>query len=84
MADNFLNNYALQNNITLPKITNEAYELLNNYYWPGNVRELRNVIETAVALNTKDTLTINAFTNLISNPIVELKNYTDHRGKGSY
>jgi sigma-54 specific flagellar transcriptional regulator A len=34
----------------IPKITNEAMEVLMNHTWPGNVRELENAIERAVAL----------------------------------
>lgn len=71
LIDHFLNNYSTQNNITVPKITNDAYELLNNYYWPGNIRELKNVIETAIALDTKGILTPASFTNLISHHKIE-------------
>ena len=67
LIDNFLNIYSKNNNIAAPKITNDAYELLNNYYWPGNIRELKNVIETSIALDTKGILTPASFTNLISN-----------------
>jgi transcriptional regulator with PAS, ATPase and Fis domain len=51
LANFFLNNYSQNNKIPLPKLTNEAYELLINYDWPGNIRELKNVIESAVALS---------------------------------
>jgi len=71
LIDNFLNNYSKQNNFTAPKITQDAYELLNNYYWPGNIRELKNVIETAIALDTKGILNSASFSNLISNHKIE-------------
>ena len=58
LIEYFLNNYAEQNNITTPIITDDAYDLLNNYYWPGNIRELKNVIETAAALDTTGKLGI--------------------------
>ena len=32
------------------RLSEEAMEILVDYYWPGNVRELRNVIERAVIL----------------------------------
>jgi DNA-binding NtrC family response regulator len=34
------------------KLTDDAYELLEEYPWPGNIRELINLIERAVLLNT--------------------------------
>jgi DNA-binding NtrC family response regulator len=34
----------------VPKISDEAMEVLMNYTWPGNVRELENAIERGVAL----------------------------------
>jgi DNA-binding NtrC family response regulator len=71
LVDHFLSNYASQNNIDLPKITNDAYSLLNSSYWPGNIRELKNVVETALALDTKGVLTPASFTNLISHHKIE-------------
>ncbi|MEE9431863.1 MAG: sigma-54 dependent transcriptional regulator, partial [Melioribacteraceae bacterium] len=65
----FLKNYTEQNHIPYPKITNEAYELLNQYYWPGNIRELKNTVETAVALNKKGNLDVDSFKDLIINRI---------------
>jgi len=65
----FLKNYTEQNHIPYPKISNEAYELLNQYYWPGNIRELKNTIETAVALNKNSKLDVNSFKDLIINRI---------------
>jgi len=38
-------------------ISKDAIERLQTYDWPGNVRELRNVIESAMVLGTKETLT---------------------------
>lgn len=37
-----------------PKFSNEALQVLRNYYWPGNVRELENVIQRLVVMNDKD------------------------------
>lgn len=71
MIDLFLSNYAKLHNILTPKVTKDAYELLNNYYWPGNVRELKNVIETAAALDTKGELNYSSFINLLSYPKIE-------------
>jgi transcriptional regulator with GAF, ATPase, and Fis domain len=71
LADHFLENYASSNNFVTPKITTDAYDLLNNYHWPGNVRELKNVIETAATLDTQGVLGINSFINLLTTPKVK-------------
>lgn len=71
LVDHFLSNYSLHNKIEPPKITNDAYSLLNSSYWPGNIRELKNVVETALALDTKGILTPESFSNLISNHRIE-------------
>lgn len=51
LAKYFCENYAVKNNIPLLEITNEALNMLVNYFWPGNVRELKNIIESIIALN---------------------------------
>lgn len=50
LVNHFLNSYSNQNRVEVPKINNEALNLLNEYDWPGNIRELKNVLETAIAL----------------------------------
>lgn len=71
LIEHFLVNYSKQINAKTPIITNDAMELLRNYYWPGNIRELKNVIETAVTLDTKGILDNNSFSHLLSNPQIE-------------
>lgn len=61
----FLKNYCAENNIAVPRISEEAVEILINYNWPGNVRELKNTIETAAALNRNGNLTANSFLPLL-------------------
>ena len=39
------------------KITEEAQDILNDYYWPGNARQLENVIERAAILSQSGTIT---------------------------
>jgi len=43
-----------KDNIT---ISNEALEILMNYFWPGNVRELKNLIERLVVLSESAEIT---------------------------
>jgi len=66
LIEHFLGNYVQQNKIVPPKISNDAYALLNNYSWPGNVRELKNVVETATALDSTGYLTQNSFKHLLT------------------
>lgn len=71
LIDHFLSNYAVSNKIDKLIMTNDALDLLNNYYWPGNVRELKNVIETAAALDTQGILTQNSFEHLLTKPKIK-------------
>lgn len=65
LVNHFLDNYAKANNLTVPKISDEAMDLLIEYNWPGNVRELKNTIETAFTLNNNGLLDIDSFSELI-------------------
>ncbi|MCI8970482.1 MAG: sigma 54-interacting transcriptional regulator [Oscillibacter sp.] len=42
----------------VPKLTQEAQELLQHYAWPGNVRELRNICERLVVLSDAADVTV--------------------------
>ncbi len=39
---------------SIPRISTEAINALENYHFPGNVRELENILERAIALNDSD------------------------------
>ncbi|HEY6438219.1 MAG TPA: sigma-54 dependent transcriptional regulator [Ignavibacteriaceae bacterium] len=65
LVNHFLENYTSLNKISLPKITDEAMDILLEYNWPGNVRELKNAIETAVALNRNGVIDDDSFSELI-------------------
>jgi transcriptional regulator with PAS, ATPase and Fis domain len=66
LVNHFLENYAKSNNLTVPKISDEAIDLLIEYNWPGNVRELKNTIESAFTLNKNGLLDIDSFSDLIA------------------
>jgi nitrogen regulation protein NR(I) len=51
LVEYFLSNYAAQNNIVNPGITEKAIERLSGYPWPGNVRELANTVQKALIFN---------------------------------
>jgi two-component system response regulator AtoC len=50
LAQNFLREFAKENNKPVNEFTADALETLMGYHWPGNVRELRTAIEHAVVL----------------------------------
>jgi two-component system, NtrC family, response regulator PilR len=52
LAEHFVKKYTQELHRKITKISDEAMELLENYYYPGNVRELENILERAVALAT--------------------------------
>lgn len=57
LAQNFLKEFASQNNKNVTALSNDAMEVLQRYRWPGNVRELRTAIEHAVVLCRGDRIT---------------------------
>ncbi|MDA0834205.1 MAG: sigma-54 dependent transcriptional regulator [Planctomycetota bacterium] len=54
----FLNQYAMENNWSIPHPENDFMHWLENYSWPGNVRELQNYIERAVVLSQGGPLSV--------------------------
>ena len=56
LAENFLQEFARQQNKIVRKISDKAILLLKRYSWPGNIRELRNIIERATILCESDAL----------------------------
>lgn len=65
LAIHFINNFCKNLNIPIPRLTNEALDILVNYSWPGNIRELKNTIESVLALNTGKILTEDHFSGLL-------------------
>ena len=57
--DTFVRQFAEENNLDFPGISEEAMQLLVNYSWPGNVRELKNLIESMVVLSPKRKIEVN-------------------------
>ena len=51
------------------KISSEAMQLLKAYSWPGNIRELRNVLERGLLLAYGQSLTLEHFSSLESQPV---------------
>src|SRR5882757_7601784 len=57
LAQNFLREFAKENNKPVNEFTADALEALMNFSWPGNVRELRTAIEHAVVLSRGERIT---------------------------
>ncbi len=57
LVAHFLRKFGQRRANGVPRITEPALRLLEEYPWPGNVRELENVLERAVVLCRRDTLT---------------------------
>jgi formate hydrogenlyase transcriptional activator len=58
LAKYFIERYARSTGKKIKNIDRKRLELLQAYDWPGNIRELRNVIERAVILCDRETLSI--------------------------
>ncbi|MDR3625597.1 MAG: sigma 54-interacting transcriptional regulator [Ignavibacteriaceae bacterium] len=56
LAEHFINEFKVQFNKDINKLTNDAKDFISNYAWPGNVREIRNAIERAVLLTEDNTI----------------------------
>ena len=50
LTRHFINTFAKQNRKSVPELSPEAEEMLQNYNWPGNIRELENALKRAVVL----------------------------------
>lgn len=59
LCEHFLSVHSKKNKKDVTTISNEAMDLLVNYYWPGNVRELENTIEGAIVLTKDKKITTN-------------------------
>lgn len=51
LIDSYLTKFACDMGKSIPKVTEEAAEVLKQHDWPGNVRELRNICERLTVLN---------------------------------
>jgi two-component system response regulator AtoC len=56
LTAHFLRKFGARRAGGVPRITEAALRILEDYRWPGNVRELENVVERAVVLCPGDTI----------------------------
>jgi len=52
LIDYFVGHHCRDLSIVLPHISDEAWELLDQYHWPGNVRQLKNIAQRLVVLSS--------------------------------
>jgi two-component system response regulator HydG len=71
LANYFLIKYSKKFLKNVENIEKSVYTRLESYPWPGNVRELENIIERAVILAQKDTITDNDIPIMIENVILD-------------
>ena len=60
LAKHFLDVYSRENNKEIEGISEDVFEILDEYNWPGNVRELENLVERAVVLSKSKIITRNS------------------------
>jgi len=63
LARFFLNKYNREFGRRINAIDPAALKLLSEYHWPGNIRQLETVIERAILMNEKDTVTASDIKN---------------------
>jgi DNA-binding NtrC family response regulator len=63
LARFFLNKYNREFGRRIKAIDPAALKLLSEYHWPGNIRQLETVIERAILMNEKDTVTASDIKN---------------------
>mgnify|MGYP000956876276 FL=1 len=61
LCEYFLQKFNKENGYYIHEISNEVFNLFEQYNWKGNVRELEHVIERACVMSSGTTLTINDF-----------------------
>jgi len=57
LASVFINEFNKKFGKNISGFTNEASDIMQNYYWKGNIRELRNVIERVLLLESEQIIT---------------------------
>ena len=61
LLNHFIDHYSTVFNKPNLNVSEEAFEILQNYSFPGNVRELKNLAERAVILSKSSTLGVSSF-----------------------
>ena len=59
-VNHFLKKYSMEIGKSMKRITPDVMKLFESYPWPGNIRELENVIERTVAVEDRETITLDS------------------------
>jgi len=57
LARHFIDVYSRENKKEIEGISEDVFEILDEYNWPGNVRELENLVERAIVLSKSRIIT---------------------------
>ena len=60
----FITEFSTEYGRSISGITSETLALLEQAAWPGNIRQLRNMVQTAIALATTETLELTNFPDI--------------------
>jgi two-component system response regulator HydG len=58
LAHHFATKFSEELGKPIPQFSDNASEVLRNYYWPGNVRELENVVQRLVVMTDGDLIEV--------------------------
>jgi two-component system response regulator HydG len=61
----FAKRFAGEQGKKVPTISDQALQVLRNYYWPGNVRELQNVMQRLVVMTEGDVIDVHDLPSLL-------------------
>jgi len=76
LAEHFISEICISNNIIQKKLTEDAMTLLQNQKWDGNARELRNVMERAIILSNTGNISSKTVLEALYIPDLKLEPYT--------
>lgn len=68
LVKHFISQYSKENKKEIIGVSEDVWEIFDNYNWPGNVRELENLIERAVVLTKSKIITRDLLPSTMLNP----------------
>jgi len=58
LAGHFVEKYSTEFGKKPPRFSDEALQVLRNYYWPGNIRELQNVVQQIIVMTDNSVIEV--------------------------
>jgi DNA-binding NtrC family response regulator len=65
LARHFAERFAREQEKPVPEFSDQALQVLSEYYWPGNVRELQNVVQRLVVMTEQKTIDVSDLPELM-------------------